>query len=1512
VDARPDRLGSRRALAQVMAVTLAVALIASFLATLISSNTASANNVVTTAISNGGQTTCAIRTGGAAYCWGDNTYGQLGNGTTTSQNAPTPVTGGYDWASISTSDATIISSTATTCGITTANAAYCWGDNSNGEVGDGSTSHRLTPTPVSGSYTWASISVGAQDVCGVTTSGAGYCWGYNTDGENGNGSTAQHTSPVPVSGGYTWASISVGTFMACGVTTANAGYCWGYNSSGQLGNGGTSSSSTPTAISGGYSWSAISAGQTDTCGVTTSGVGYCWGANTVGEDGNGSSSQQNSPALVGGSHTWSQIQSGSATTCGVTTSNVGYCWGWNNSGQVGDNSTSTRSSPVAVYGNLSIVSLTVSHDTSSDATSCALTTGGIAYCWGYNNNGQVGDRTTTQRTIPYSVVWVNVNTSATTAPGGEYNCAIRNGGVAYCWGENEYGQLGIGSLDFVAQPAQVSGGHVWTNIYVGPDYGNEDPMTCGITNTGAGYCWGDNSDGEVGDGTTINRTTPTLIAGGYSWKTLSVGWEDVCGITTTGAGYCWGGNYVGEVGNSSVTGVQSTPTAIDGSYTWAQIDVGDEFACGVTVGGNGYCWGDGTQGELGDNSTGDVNTPTALSGTHTWAQISAGEVTGCGVTTSGCAFCWGNSDYGELGNGSTTGSLVPTAVSGSYTWSQVNVANSEVCGLTTDGSGYCWGFNGTGGIGDGTTSQRTSPTPVSGGLVFQSLLPATGPNGGMACGLTVGGAEYCWGYNDRYQLGDTTSVERDLPVAVVWPSADTVTSIGPGGQTNCSIRNGAAYCWGDNTYGELGDGTNTNRTVPTLVSGGYMWASISSQFNSNNNFATTCGITISGTGYCWGSNESGEVGDGTTNQRTVPTLISGGYTWAQISVGWSDVCGITTSGDAYCWGANFNGEDGDGTTTQNDVPSAVSGGRSWLDISAGNGFACGVATTSKGYCWGKNGYGQLGNGNTTDRHSPSLVTGGNFWSHISAGMEDACGVSDDNTAYCWGANLGGEIGDGTTNQSSNPVTVEYGLSWLTISEGYDTTCGVTTDGDAYCWGYNGAGELGSGNINSSYDPEMVVGGLSFSTIENGDDYSTDDTVCGITTVGAEYCWGENGIDQVGDGTTIDRSAPTAVVWAADVAPNNPASLSQYQSDGTTSLVVGGSLSSATAVFGGSVSDPDIGDTDSLCIELIPAANSFTNSPTACSSPVSTGNAVKVTIGGLSGGSYKWQARTVDASGSASSWVTFNSGATAFTYSFDATPPTTGSVYDGATPGVEAAMNSGSLSSLSCNWSGFSDLGSGLASYDYSFGTTPGATNVVTWTNVSSSTTVVTVNSLTLNTGQIYFCNVRAYDNASNVSSVTSSSGQTVAPTLTLSISSTSLTLSDLYAGDPTGSTASFSIAASTDGYHGYVISDYEKQLLTAGSHTLADYPSATPTVWSGTGFGYNVSGGATCGCFSGNKFEHFGSAGSPHVPIDHSGSVSGSPITGETETVTLKAVAPYNQAAGLYTTKLVWSAVVTY
>ena len=344
-----------------------------------------------------------------------------------------------------------------------------------------------------------------------------------------------------------------------------------------------------------------------------------------------------------------------------------------------------------------------------------------------------------------------------------------------------------------------------------------------------------------------------------------------------------------------------------------------------------------------------------------------------------------------------------------------------------------------------------------------------------------------------------------------------VTSVGAGSIHTCGLTvTGTAYCWGFNDFGQLGDGSTTGSLRPVPVSGGIRFSSISIRGGH------TCGVTPVGDVYCWGENFRGQLGDGTTINRLTPVLVSGGLSFASVSTAFSETCGITTGGDAYCWGENFFGQLGDGTTMNRLSPVPVAGGLTFASLSTGD-HTCGLTAAGDTYCWGDNRGGILGDGTTKDRLTPVRVAGGLSLASLSTGAWHTCGVTAAGDAYCWGANRDGQLGDGTTNRSLTPVLVSGGLSFASVSAG-NINCGVTTAGDAYCWGENSSGLLGDGTRTNRHTPVPVAGGLSFASVSTAGLHT-----CAVTTAGVVYCWGFNGEGQLGDGTTTDRLTPVRVV-----------------------------------------------------------------------------------------------------------------------------------------------------------------------------------------------------------------------------------------------------------------------------------------------------------------------------------------------------------------------------------------------
>jgi alpha-tubulin suppressor-like RCC1 family protein len=317
----------------------------------------------------------------------------------------------------------------------------------------------------------------------------------------------------------------------------------------------------------------------------------------------------------------------------------------------------------------------------------------------------------------------------------------------------------------------------------------------------------------------------------------------------------------------------------------------------------------------------------------------------------------------------------------------------------------------------------------------------------------------------------------------------------------------------------------------------------------------TCGVTASGTAYCWGDNATGELGIGADAAPGIcgtesspcslqPLPVAGGFAFASLSAAWVSACGLDAGGGAYCWGDNSFGQLGIGGDTAglatcfyknpcSPAPRAVAGGLTFTVLGTGTSSVCGLTPAGAAYCWGDNIVGQLGIG--TDSASdlcggdpcartPVRVAGGLAFTELSVGYLHSCGLASDGTWYCWGSNNYGQLGNGTTGPdlcqdtylcSRVPVTVAAGMTFATVSSGGRRhSCGVTSSGSAYCWGENILGQLGDGSTSNSLTPVAVAGGRIFTSL-SADQYHT----CGLTTGNVAYCWGRNSWGQLGTGAT---------------------------------------------------------------------------------------------------------------------------------------------------------------------------------------------------------------------------------------------------------------------------------------------------------------------------------------------------------------------------------------------------------
>jgi alpha-tubulin suppressor-like RCC1 family protein len=688
-----------------------------------------------------------VATACTGWAWGANTAGQLGLGDSTSRSVPSAVDGlpQADWVSI---DAGFLH----TCGIRDDSSLWCWGDNSQGQLGDGTTTDRLVSNQTQVPGSWATVSAGTFHTCAVDLAGTLYCWGGNFDGQLGIGSTIASLTPVQAGPAGAFSSVSAGGSHTCAVTTAADIVCWGSNFAGQLGTGDMVDHFTPfRGFSG--SWSAVVAGDTHSCAVRTDSTLWCWGNNTSGEIGDGTSGNLRlTPTQVGTASDWTEVVVGAAHTCGLR-SGQPFCWGLNGSGQVGDGTGTDRSVPTAVSTLSDFDRLAA-----GPQHTCAGQTGGSVSCWGSNSGRQLGDGTVVANQLsPSPVLAPGPRLSSILTAGFVHTCAL-SGSTLWCWGSNSDGQLGDGSRDTRPLPTPIEPD--WLEIAAGGLH------TCRIRRDNALFCVGENTQGQLGIGVGPgDRSTYARVGNDTDWKEISAGAATTCGIRFPGVLRCWGDNSFGQVGDGTTTS-RTAPVQVGFlADRWSMVAVGVSHSCGVRTGGTLWCWGLNGDGQLGDGTRIQRLSPRQVgsSAFDNWRSVDVGLAHTCGIRDDDTLWCWGQNMSSQLGLVNFgADELVPVEVMPGSRWRDVSVGLEYSCAIRTDGTLWCWGANGDGQLGDGTFANHILPAQV-GTATSWSVLSA-GDRHSCAVGSLLG--LWCWGDNSSGQIGDNTTTDRPTPTQV--------------------------------------------------------------------------------------------------------------------------------------------------------------------------------------------------------------------------------------------------------------------------------------------------------------------------------------------------------------------------------------------------------------------------------------------------------------------------------------------------------------------------------------------------------------------------------------------------------------------------------------------------------------------------------------------------------------------------------------------------------------------------
>ncbi len=690
---------------------------------------------------------CARRSSGTLSCWGRNDFGQLGDGTTTDSLRPVAVINIKDAIGLALGEDH-------SCALLSSGQPICWGRNDLGQLGDGrggpQSPRAARPVSVRNLVDVTALVSGSHHVCGLRKTGGLACWGDNRRRQLGNEGRSSWVAPVAMQDLPGIVQVAAGEGHTCVRRQQGNVLCWGDDRQGQLGDDGDGSSATPRAANGTEGASDLAAGKSHTCIARPSGEVACWGANGAGQiDGKpGDTLRRPTKVPVGGV---TQLAAGEAHTCGRAGDGTVRCWGSNQQGRLGDGSTHARAGVIAVAGLSDAAQIAVGR-----GHTCAVRRGGAVVCWGRNEGGALGTGAPGPAATGGALLALDVNEAVEIHTTASASCARLRSGRVSCWGANDRGQLGNGSMGDVRRPVEVSGLEHVTSLAMGGAH------ACAVTSQGAVLCWGDNGKGQLGDGTkALNRRTPVAVSGLRDAVEVASGRDHTCARRKTGEVACWGDNEFGQAG-AAAGSVQRSPTVVPNLRDARQLAAGGAHSCAVRASGSVACWGHNRYGQLGNGAgAAELNTPrpdpVTVAKLTDAAEVQLGEASSCARRQTGQVVCWGRNNVGQLGGGTESDWSTRIPVKDVTSATKLGLGPLQGCVATTAGLVQCWGRDETG-------AGRTLRVPVV--VPGLSKIVDVSPAPDHACARLSDGRVACWGDNDRGQLGDGGVDHEPRPVAV--------------------------------------------------------------------------------------------------------------------------------------------------------------------------------------------------------------------------------------------------------------------------------------------------------------------------------------------------------------------------------------------------------------------------------------------------------------------------------------------------------------------------------------------------------------------------------------------------------------------------------------------------------------------------------------------------------------------------------------------------------------------------
>lgn len=965
------------------------------------------------AIAGGGTHSLALSNDGQVWAWGYNAFGQLGNNTTADSTIPVQVSNLTNAIAIAGGDGYSLA-------LKNDGTVWAWGLNNNGQLGNNTTTNSKIPTQVNNLTDVIGISCGDAYSLALKKDGTVWAWGYNSY------SQIYSKIPVQVSNLTDVIAIAGGGYHSLALKKDGTVWAWGYNASGQLGNDSNTTSTIPVQVSNLTDIIAIAGGYSHSLALKKDGTVWAWGENYDGELGNNTIIDSNIPIQISDLINVISIAAGSGHCLALKDDGTVWAWGYNGSGALGNGTTTNSKIPVQTSNLANVITIAC-----GSAHSLALKNDGTIEAWGSNYSGKLGNGTTINSYIPIQVIWESLSTTTSspceyalviTNDGNGYTTPLGTivavGGVSKnitavpnkdCTFGSWIQTAGPGNVSFqnansVSTTVTVTGGDATIKAIFIPDQRVQYNLT--INNDGNG------STSPTGAITVTNGVSIPITAvpsGSF------LGWKK-----TAGSGRVVFGDP--NSANTTVT-VTSGDATINASFipllpfnTWTVGSVYNYnyiwYAFPAVIGNKYYVFWDDSYSDSGQYTCNvQVSAYQKDQVTAYFSNMDAGyDVPQIIIAQQDWIFI-------QVQGYSSTGKFAIKVCPVQTLQNVITIAGGgdRSLALKNDGTVWTWGANS---IGQLYNLGLTTINDISVKLDNLSNIIAIAEGENHSLALRNDGTVWAWGFNDEGQLGNGTATNNNTPAQV--SSLNNIIAIAGGDKHSLALKNdGTVWAWGYNSLGQLGNGTSyRNSNTPVQV------------VNLSNIIAIAGGIDHSlalkndGTVWAWGENNYGQLGNGTTTfYSTTPVQVSNLTNIIAIAAEYDHCLALKSDGTVWAWGNNNYGQLGDGSTTNHNIPVQVGNLSNVKAIAVGKYYSAALTSDGKVWTWGYNCYGQLGNNTSINSSIP--VQAGNLINiiAIATGENHCLALQNDGTIWAWGLNHVGQIGNLTTNTTNFPVQV---------------------------------------------------------------------------------------------------------------------------------------------------------------------------------------------------------------------------------------------------------------------------------------------------------------------------------------------------------------------------------------------------------------------------------------------------------------------------------------------------------